>query len=125
MQPGLQSTGRSRGINTPVDNMCNASTGACVPRGSRNFSALPDLGPIGFRPLSAYTGGQAAGVLTADGGPRAAFVNDFKGVSRHSRHARGRSTRRLPGLVAASAVETAIRPQASRLGAPPINNNQR
>src|SRR5262245_13663182 len=123
-EPGLQSIGRSRGINTPVDNAYNASTGTSVPRGSRNFLTLADRGPIGFRPLSAYTGGQGAGALTA-GGPRAAFVNDFKGVSRHSRRARGRSTRRPPGLPAASPAGTAIRPQASRLGAPPINNNQR
>ena len=124
-EPGLQSTGRGRGINTPMDNTYNAATGACVPGGSRNFFEFADLGQIGFRPLSACAGGRAAGVLTADGGLPTAFVNDFKEVSRHWRHAQGRSTRRPPRMPAASAAGTAIRPQASRLGAPPINNNQR
>jgi hypothetical protein len=89
------------------------------------FFALADLGQIGFRPLSACTGGRAAGVLTADGGPRAAFVNDFNEVGRHWRHTQGRPTRRPPRMPSASAVGTALRPEASLLGPHPSTTTSR
>jgi len=120
-QPCIESTAPGS-VHTPVDNRRNAQAHDFVPGRDNSFLAiagLDDIGVIGWRPL----GGHGVRALTANGGPRGTFSNDFNWLCRAGQSDPSRTGRRQPAM--AWAVGIGPRRKASRRAGPRKTNIQR